>query len=79
MGFITTFEMAMLGLMGTAFLGMFVDSGFPSFTPKHYVAQISDGKIGVFFKCDRADEKQFTDSMTKAGAESVLPAEARQL
>lgn len=79
MGFITTFEMSMLGLMGCAFLGMFVDSGFPSYTPKHYVPAISDGKIGVFFQCERADEKRFTESLTKAGAESVQPAEARQL
>ena len=50
MGFITTFEMTMLGLMGFAFLGLFVDSGFPSYTPKDYVPEISDGKIAVLFQ-----------------------------
>jgi len=78
MGFITTFEMAMLGLMGMAFLGLFVDSGFPTYTPKDYVPEISDGKIAVFFRCDRADEKRLVDSMTRAGAESVRPAERHQ-
>jgi hypothetical protein len=78
-GFITTFEMAMLGLMGMSFIGMFVDSGFPSFTPKDYVPQISDGKIAVLFQCERTDEQKFIDGMKKAGAESVQRAERRQL
>ena len=79
MAFITTFEMAMLGLMGLAFLGLFVDSGFPSYTPKNYVPEISDGKIAVLFPCERAEEKRFVESLTKSGAESVKPAEARHL
>ena len=44
-GIIITFEMTMLGLMGFSFIGMFVDSGFPSYTPKEYTPEISDGKI----------------------------------
>src|SRR5512143_2365656 len=42
-------EMTMLGLMGFSFIGMFVDSGFPSYTPKQYIPEISAGKIGVLF------------------------------
>ncbi len=79
MGLIVTFEMTMLGLMGFSFLGMFVDSGFPSYTPKDYVPAISNGKIAVLFKCDQSDEKRFSDTLKKLGAESVEPAEARQL
>ena len=79
MAFIATFEMAMLGLMGFAFLGLFVDSGFPSYTPKQYVPQISDGKVAVLFECERADERRLTEGMKQAGAESVQPAEARHL
>ncbi len=76
---IIVFEMTMLGLMGFAFLGMFVDSGFPSYTPKEYVPEISDGKIAVLFRCPRIDEGKIVDALKKAGAESVNPAEARQL
>jgi len=79
MGIIITFEMTMLGLMGLAFIGMFVDSGFPTYTPMEYVPEISDGKIAVLFSCPTADQKNFADVMTKVGAESVVPAEARQL
>src|SRR5690242_8102897 len=43
-GFIITFEMTMLGLMGFSFIGMFVDSGFPSYTPKQYTPEIKIGR-----------------------------------
>lgn len=76
---IIVFEMTMLGLMGFAFLGLFVDSGFPSYTPKEYVPEISNGKIAVLFRCPQDEQKKFVDALTKLGAESVNPAEARQL
>lgn len=78
-GIIITFEMTMLGLMGFSFIGLFVDSGFPSYTPKEYVSEISDGKIAVLFSCPDSDQKKFVDALTKLGAESVAPVEARQL
>ena len=78
-GIIITFEMIMLGLMGFSFIGMFIDSGFPSYTPKEYVPEISDGKIAILFSCPKDDQKKFVDALTKLGAESVNPAEARQL
>jgi hypothetical protein len=77
--FIIVFEMTMLGLMGFSFLGMFVDSGFPSYTPKEYIPEISAGKIAVLFRCPTDDESRFVDALNQAGAESVSPAEARQL
>jgi hypothetical protein len=79
MGWIVTFEMTMLGLMGFAFLGLFVDSGFPSYTPMQYLPEISDGKIAILFSCPARDEKRFAEALTKLGAQSVTPAEARQL
>jgi hypothetical protein len=79
MGWIVTFEMTMLGLMGFAFLGLFVDSGFPAYTPMNYVPEISSGKIAVLFPCNIKDQNRFADALTKAGAESVKPTEARHL
>jgi hypothetical protein len=78
-GFIITFEMTMLGLMGFSFLGLFVDSGFPSYTPKQYTPEISDGKIAVLFSCPANEKEKFIDALKEAGAESVVPAEARHL
>lgn len=78
-GIIITFEMIMLGLMGFSFIGMFIDSGFPSYTPKEYTPEISDGKIAILFSCPSSDREKFMDALTKLGAESVSPVEARQL
>jgi len=79
MGWIVTFEMTMLGLMGFAFIGLFVDSGFPAYTPMEYLPEISDGKIAVLFRCPSQDQDTFVDALKSAGAESVAPAEARHL
>lgn len=79
MGLIITFEMTMLGLMGFSFLGMFIDSGFPSYTPKEYVPEISDGRIAVLFSCSTEEQKKISDALMQSGAMSVNIAEARQL
>jgi hypothetical protein len=78
-GIIITFELTMLGLMGLSFIGMFVDSGFPSYTPKAYTPDISDGKIAVLFSCPTGEQEKFVDALKEAGAESVEPVEARHL
>jgi hypothetical protein len=78
-GIIITFELTMLGLMGLSFIGMFVDSGFPSYTPKAYTPEVSDGKIAVLFSCPTGEQEKFVDALKEAGAESVEPAEARHL
>lgn len=78
-GIIITFELTMLGLMGLSFIGLFVDSGFPSYTPKAYTPEISDGKIAVLFSCPTDEQEKFIDALKEAGAESVEPTEARHL
>lgn len=78
-GIIITFEMTMLGLMGLSFIGMFVDSGFPSYTPKEYTPEISDGKIGILFSCPTNEQDRFAEALKVAGAESIEPVEARHL
>jgi len=78
-GLIITFEMTMLGLMGFSFIGMFLDSGFPSYTPKEYTPEVSDGKIAVLFSCPTGEQEKFIDALKEAGAESIEPVEARHL
>ena len=78
-GIIITFEMTMLGLMGFSFIGLFVDSGFPSYTPKEYTPEVSDGKVAVLFSCPVNEQEKFVDALKDAGAESVAPVEARHL
>ncbi|MBM3150691.1 MAG: DUF3341 domain-containing protein [Chloroflexi bacterium] len=76
---VVLFEMTMLGLLVATFLGVFLDSRFPSYAPKEYVPQISDGKIAVFFECPVEKRKKITDALAALGAESIQPAEAQKL
>jgi hypothetical protein len=45
----------------------------------HYVPEISDGKIGVFFSCAQENSEKITKAMTALGAEKVEAAEAQPL
>ncbi|HEX6270757.1 MAG TPA: DUF3341 domain-containing protein [Anaerolineales bacterium] len=78
-GFILIFEMTMLLALLATFLGVFLDSYFPNYRPMEYVPEISDGKIGIFFRVPNEEQQKFTEALRQLGAESVRPAEARQL
>lgn len=78
-GLIIIFEMTMLFALLSTFLGVFLDSFFPNYRPMEYVPEISDGKIGIFFKVPQEEQQIFTDTLSQMGAESVIPTEARQL
>ena len=78
-GMILLFEMTMLFALLATFLGVFLDSYFPNYRPLEYVPEISDGKIGVFFRTQSSDQEKFIDALSNLGAESVRPVEAQQL
>ena len=78
-GIIITFEMSMLGLMGMAFLGVFLESHFPTYKPMKYIPEVSSGKIAILFECPPGEQDKFVRIMQGLGAESVGPVEARQL
>jgi hypothetical protein len=78
-GLIIVFEMTMLFVLLSTFLGVFLDSFFPNYRPMEYVPQISDGKIGIFFKVLQEEQQKFTEALNQLGAESVETVEARQL
>lgn len=76
---VVLFEMTMLGMLVSTFVGVFLDSRFPSYAPREYVPEISDGRIAVFFRCPPGQERALRDAMKSLGAESVKPAEAMPL
>jgi hypothetical protein len=76
---VVLFEMTMLGMLLSTFLGVFLDSYFPSYRPMEYVKEVSDGKIAVFFSCLPENKEKFTKAMNALGAEKVEVAEAEQL
>ena len=57
---VVTFELTMLGLLISTFLGVFVEMISPSFGPKGYHPKISDGYIGILFNCPihRSEERR---------------------
>ncbi len=77
--FIIAFELTMLGLMGTAFVGLFLAGRLPSYEPKVYVPELSDGKIALVFPCPVEQQAEFVDAMQSLGAEQVRPVEAKTL
>jgi hypothetical protein len=76
---VVLFELTMLGMLAATFLGIFLDSRYPSYTPKEYVPEISDGRIAILFECPAEKENKFIEAMQAIGAESVKPAEAQKL
>lgn len=76
---VVLFEMTMLGMLAATFLGVFLDSRFPSYRPKEYVPQISDGKIAILFQCPVEKRDMVTQALLALGAESIQPAEAQTL
>ena len=73
------FEITMLGMLLSTFLGVFLDSYFPNYRPMEYVKEVSDGKIAVFFICPQESKEKFTNAMTALGAEKVEVAEVEHL
>jgi hypothetical protein len=73
------FEMTMLGLLASTFIGVFLDSRFPSYRPKEYIPEISDGKIAILYSIPEEKEGDVIEALNRLGAESVTPAERRPL
>jgi hypothetical protein len=76
---VLTFEFCMLGLLAFTFLGVIWESAFPSFGPKDYHTEISDGKIAVVFNCPAELHDQAHASLLELGAESMHHTEAVKL
>lgn len=76
---VVLFELTMLGMLLSTFLGVFLDSFFPNYRPMKYVSEVSNGKIAVLVECPHVEEKKITDALKKMGAETVQPAEAQHL
>jgi hypothetical protein len=76
---IVIFEMTMLLMLLSTFLGVFLDSFFPNYRPMHYVPEVSDGKIAILIECTTVEEAKLIDALKKLGAESVQFTEAQHL
>jgi hypothetical protein len=66
---VVTFELTMLGLLISTFLGVFIETMSPSFGPKGYHPKISDGYIGVLYQCAAKLDDDSTAQLSGLGAE----------
>ena len=76
--FVVIFEITMLGMLVSTFIGVFVEAISPSFGPKGYHPRISDGNIGILFTCAQDKAQEVDAALTKAGAELIPASEVQQ-
>ncbi|MBK7691786.1 MAG: DUF3341 domain-containing protein [Bacteroidetes bacterium] len=60
---VVLFELTMLGMLLSTFLGVFPGQFLPNYRPMKYVPEISDGKIAIFVECPHVEEKKITDAL----------------
>lgn len=75
---VVMFEMIMLLMLISTFLGVFYESVFPNYDKKEYVPEISDGQIAMIFDADQDAQGHIEQTLSKAGAASVRNAEREQ-
>jgi hypothetical protein len=66
---VVIFELTMLGLLISTFIGVFVETITPTFGPKGYNPKISDGYIGVIFSCPSRASDRLVAGLVELGAE----------
>lgn len=76
---VVMFELTMLVMLISTFIGVFLDSRFPNYTPTEYVPEISDGRIALLIECPQDEEKNVETAMNELGAESVKRAQAEAI
>lgn len=76
---VVTFELTMLGLLISTFIGVFVETISPSYGPKGYHPKISDGHIGVLFSGPVQLDEQLHSALSDLGAELVHGVEEKKL
>lgn len=66
---VVTFELTMLGLLMSTFLGVFIETISPSFGPRGYHPKITDGYIGLMFDCPEKMNEKVHEALEALGAE----------
>ncbi len=76
---VLTYELTMMGLIISTFLGVLWESAFPSFGPKYYDPALTHGRIGILFQCPTQNEDELQEMLKAQGAERVYHPERRPL
>jgi hypothetical protein len=78
-GIVVIFELTMLGLLISTFIGVLVETISPSFGPAGYDPRVTDGHIGVLFWAPPELDPKMHAALTDLGAEIIHGAEAKKL
>ncbi len=65
---VVVFEITMLGLLISTFIGVFVETITPSYGPKGYHPKVSDGNIAVLFSGPMDLDEKFHSTFAELGA-----------
>jgi hypothetical protein len=76
---VVTFELTMLGLLISTFIGVFVETISPSYGPKGYHPKVSDGHIAVLFSGPSELDQGIHTALDELGAEVVHDVEEEKL
>ncbi|GAP14052.1 hypothetical protein LARV_01814 [Longilinea arvoryzae] len=76
---VVIFELTMLGLLISTFLGVFVETITPTYGPKGYHPKISDGNIAILFTCPPDLDEKMHAALTPLGAELIHRSEVKNL
>lgn len=66
---VVVFELTMLGLLISTFLGVLVETITPSFGPRGYHPKITDGHIGILFSNASEKDEEITGALEALGAD----------
>ncbi len=72
---VVTFEMTMLLMLLSTFIGVFLESVYPNFGKQEYIPEISDGSIVLLFDCPTEKQSAIEQSLRNVGAKNVQIAE----
>lgn len=76
---VVVFELTMLGLLISTFIGVFVETITPTYGPKGYHPKVSDGNIGILFAGPSELDPGVHSALGELGAEMVHDVEEEKL
>jgi hypothetical protein len=76
---VVLFELTMLGMLISTFIGVFIETISPSYGPRGYDPRITDGHIGILFTSPTRLDDDIHSRLGELGAELVHRAEVKKL
>jgi hypothetical protein len=76
---VVIFELTMLGLLLSTFLGVFIEMISPTYGPAGYDVRVTDGHIGILFSSPTDIDNEVHSRLSELGAELVHRAEVKKL